>query len=148
VLHRGRRGINADMGVVPLIEMLYSLACMHAWLCSLWRWRLADCKRFANCLNRCLPSVQSCCTGILGSIPSVTVTWSILFVWSASSCVCKSWRDMCVLRGFVVEASIFLKFSQFHHSGNGQIIGAQILVRTSTQPARMSDSSMKHACLW
>jgi hypothetical protein len=30
VLHSGRRGINADMGVVPLIEMLYSLS--HALL--------------------------------------------------------------------------------------------------------------------
>ena len=32
-------------------------------------------------------------------------------------------RHVCA-PGFVVEASIFLTFSQFHHSGNAQIIGA------------------------
>lgn len=54
------------------------------------------------------------------------------------ACVCESRRDKCA-SGLVMEASIFPKFSQFHHSGNDQIIGAPC---EGLHPARMSDSTI------
>ena len=54
------RGINADMGVVSLIEMLYSLSHMHAWLCSLWRCMATGwLQEICQLPNRCLPSVSN-----------------------------------------------------------------------------------------
>jgi len=86
-------------------------------------WRPADCKRFDNCVTVVCPVSNHAILGFLEvSLPSLSPGPYCLFgvlllrVRIVARHVCAP--------GFVVEASIFLTFSQFHHSGNAQIIGA------------------------